>query len=117
MSVRLVAVVAAVAGGLVWTFRWITDGPAPLHWVGLALLGVAVAGLGARLVRSSAVPLRAVVAVGSALLVLSLVELVRPQPDPAGFDAVLGVLMLLGAGGALLAAPRAEVQQGRRRAG
>lgn len=117
MSLRLLATAAAVVGGLVWVIRWVSDGPSPLHWVGLVLLGVAVAVIGSGLVRASAVPLRVVVAVAFPLLVLSLVELLRPQPDSVRFDGVLGVLMLLGAGAVQMARPREQAHQGRRRAG
>lgn len=117
MSLRLLAIAAALLGGLVWIVGWVNDGPAALHWVGLALLGVATAGVGAGLVSSSAVPVRVVVALGFPLLVLSLVELVRPQPDPTRFGAILGVLMALAAVGALLGGPRRREVHGRRRAG
>lgn len=117
MPLRLVALVAALLAGLVWLYRWVSDGPSALHWVGLGLLAVVVAVIGAGLVSSSALPLRLVVAVAFPLLVLSLVELLRPQPDSTRFDAILGALVLLGAGGALLTTPHRETSHGRRRAG
>jgi hypothetical protein len=120
MPLHLLAAVAAVVGGLVWMARWLAEGPVVMHWIGLGFLGVALAAVGSGLV-SSVAALRVVAGLGLALLVLSLVELVRPASDAALFDGVLGIVAVVAGAIALIgvrgATRRAAVPQGRRRAG
>lgn len=111
MPLRSLAAVAAVVGGLVWVARWLADGPVVLHWIGLGCVGVALAVAGSGLVSSGVVALRVVAALGTALLALSLVELVRPASDASLFDGLLGVVALI-AGGVRWWARRAEVAGG-----
>ena len=63
-----------------------------LQWVGLVLLAVALAGLGAGLVGRSEVWLQAIVAVAFPLLVWSVLEVLHPAGDPEVIDGVFGVV-------------------------
>jgi hypothetical protein len=116
MNLRLIALVAAVLGGLLWIVRWLTDGSAlsdGLYWAGLVAVAVALAGAGAGLVRSSALPLRALVAVALPLLVWSVVAVLRPA-GPAAVDGLLG-LVAVAVGG--VGRARSRPRGARRRAG
>jgi hypothetical protein len=116
MNLRLIAFVAAVLGGLLWVARWLTDGSAfsdGLYWAGLVAIAVALGVAGASLVRSSALPLRVLVAVAFPLLVWSVVSVFRPA-DPPLVDGLLGVVAVV-VGGVGLARSRPPAP--RRRAG
>ncbi len=71
-----------------------------LYWAGLALLFVALFGLGTALVNKGAVWLQVIVGIAFPLLVWSVVEVVHSAGDPVVIDAVVGVLI---AGVSLLA--------------
>ncbi|MCD6640532.1 MAG: hypothetical protein LT071_11550 [Nocardioides sp.] len=98
MFSALFAPACAVGGGLLWLVPPVlgADGTTGslLHAAGLVLLLVAVALWGSTLVASTIVPLRVVVAVATALLAWSLVELVRPAA-PDWYDQALGVVAVL----------------------
>lgn len=121
MTMRVAAATAALAGGLCWTARWGADlaGGSPgwgeaAYWVGLVLLGLALAAVGAGLV--SAVWLQGLVGVAFPLLVWSVYAVIRGDGDGIGLDGVLGVVALL-AGVAVLVASRrhrARVEAARR---
>lgn len=104
MTPRLLALAAGALGGLLWIARLVVDSPV-LHWAGLALVAVALAFAGAGLVRSSALPLRLVVAIAFPLLVWSVVEVGRPDDD-AWYDAAWGLVALAVAGVAFVRRPR-----------
>lgn len=98
MSLRAVAAAAGLLGGACWVVRWVAD-PSwadAAHWVGLGVLGVALAGVGAGLVSSSATWLRVIVAVALPLLVWSVYSVVKGSGDDLGLDGVLGALAMLG---------------------
>ena len=108
MTMRLVAAAAAAAGGLCWAVRWAADlaGGSPgwagvAYWAGLVLLGVALGGVGAGLVRAAW--LQAVVGVAFPLLVWSVYAVIRGDGDATGLDGVLGTVALLTGAGILLA--------------
>ena len=90
--------VAGLAGGLSWIAAYVVDATVggglvdALAWAGVALLAIAVLGAGASLVSRSATWLRVVVAVCFALLVGSVLELVRGAGDPLAVDALAGLL-------------------------
>lgn len=74
---------AALLGGVLWVVRALLGGGSDplagtLHFVGLAAMLVAAAVFGSSLVKSDALAMRVVVAVASALLVLSMIEAFRP---------------------------------------
>ena len=100
---------AALLGGVLWIVHALLGGgsdplPSTLHFVGLACLLVAAAVFGTTLVKSDAVGMRVVVAVASALLVLSLIEAFRPF-DAAWYDGFWGVVAALLGGAGLLRHP------------
>lgn len=102
IALRLLACLAALAGGVVLAVAGLLDGtPAALYWVGLVLVAAAVAGAGAGLVKSGAGWLRVVVGVAFPAMVLSLYSAVRPaDPDLVDLGAgvaalVLGVVFLV----------------------
>jgi uncharacterized membrane protein YjjP (DUF1212 family) len=64
-----------------------------LYWAGLALLFVALFGLGAALVSKGAVWLEVIVGIAFPLLVWSVVEVIHSAGDPVLIDAVVGVLI------------------------
>ena len=121
MNLSRPASVAAVLGGVVWLARWLMDASLAdgaslaLHWLGVALFALALAGAGAALVSRSAAPLRALVAIAFPLLVWSVAEFFRPGDD-APFDGLLGLVGLL-AGAAGLLRARPERHRPARRAG
>lgn len=103
MQLRTVARVAGIVGGTCWLLRYVLDAagsgdgtPADaLYWAGLALLFVALAGLGSQLVSKSAVWLQAIVGVAFPLLVWSVLEVLDPGTDPSVVDAIFGGALLL----------------------
>lgn len=102
MHLRAVALVVALLGGLCWGARWGAElaggdpgwGPAA-HWAGLALLGVALAVVGAGLVSRSATWLRLIVAVAFPLLVWSVYAVVKGDGEGIALDGVLGVVSVV----------------------
>jgi hypothetical protein len=103
MNLRAVALVSGVIGGLCWSARMVLHladaGSAglldALHWAGLALLAVAMIGLGAGLVSKGAVWLRIIVGIAFPALVWSLLEVFRPVGDTEVVDGVFGALVLV----------------------
>lgn len=99
MRLQPAGAVAGLLGGLCW----VIDGFATLavlHWIGLVLLGLALAGAGAGLVSTSATWLRLIVGVALPVLAWSVLEVAHDSGDPVRIDAVLGgtavVIALLG---------------------
>jgi hypothetical protein len=86
----------ALLGGVLWILHALFgggDGPllATLHLLGLACVLVASAVFGTTLVKGDAVAVRAVVAVASGLLALSVIEAFRPA-DASWYDGFWGVV-------------------------
>jgi hypothetical protein len=99
MTPTTLARVAGVLGGLCWLARAILDdgnGPTSLidalHWGGLALLALALLGIGADLV-TGLVPLRVVVAICLVALAWAVLEFLHSQYADRRVDGILGVLM------------------------
>jgi hypothetical protein len=98
MSLRALAMVSGVVGGVSWLARLVLDRAGvggeelldALHWGGLALLGVALFGFGAGLVSRSAHWLQVIVGIALALLVWSVVEVLHDAGDPLVIDGVVG---------------------------
>jgi len=98
MSLRTVALVSGVVGGLCWLALLVleqAESGSPdlhdaLHWAGLALLAVAMVGFGASLVSSSALWLRVIVGIAFPLLVWSVLEVFHPAGDPEVVDGIFG---------------------------
>jgi hypothetical protein len=91
--------VAGVLGGLCWVLRAVLDdGSGPeglvngLHYGGLALLVIALLGIGAGLVTGLAA-LRVVVAVCLVALAWAVLEFLHQQYADRGVDGVLGALV------------------------
>jgi hypothetical protein len=119
---RVVALAAAVLGGLCWLARWAAEvvlgevaWSGTAHLGGLVLLGVAVAGVGAGLVSSSAAWLRLVVAIAAPLLAWSVYSVVRGDGDGVTLDGFVGLLALVVAVAALLRGRGAEREPAPRR--
>jgi hypothetical protein len=100
--------VAGVLGGLCWFGRAVLDdgsGPTSvidaLYWGGLALLVLALLGIGAGLVTGLAA-LRVVVAVCLVLLGWAVLEFLRDQYADRWVDGILGLLVALYCLGGLL---------------
>ena len=99
MSLRTVALVSGVVGGLCWLALLVLDQAGSgrpglhdaLHWAGLVLLAVAMVGFGASLVSSSALWLRVIVGhrVPGARLVGPRGVPTRPV-DPEVVDGIFG---------------------------
>jgi hypothetical protein len=92
---------AGVLGGLCWLARAVLDdgnGPTSLidglHWGGLALLALALLGIGAGLVTGLAA-LRVLVAVCLVLLAWAVMEFLHSQYADRGVDGALGLLVAL----------------------
>ena len=92
---------AGVLGGLCWLARAVLDdgdGPTSLidalHWGGLALLALALLGIGAGLV-TGLPALRVVVAICLVLLAWAVLEFLRDQYADRGVDGALGLLVAL----------------------
>lgn len=118
MKLRVLAAVAGLLGGACWAARWGADlaGGVPTwadgsYWAGLGLLGVALAGIGAGLVSSSAGWLRVIVAVAFPLLVWSVYQVVKGTGDDLRLDGILGVVAILGSAVMLLRARGARPDQ------
>ncbi len=95
---RASAAVAGLLGGLCWLAAFVLDSVSggamvdALTWAGLALLAYAVLAAGASLVSRSATWLRVIVAVCFALLVWSVLEVLRDSIDGLAVYAVFGVI-------------------------
>jgi hypothetical protein len=103
MSLRVLALVTGLLGGGCWVARWGTDlaGSAPtwtdtVYWVGLGLLGLALACAGGGLVSRSALWLRLIVALAFPLLVWSVYAVVKGDDDAVMLDGVLGTVAIVG---------------------
>jgi hypothetical protein len=97
MSLRVLALVTGLLGGGCWVARWGADlaGSPPtwsdtVYWVGLGLLGLALACAGGGLVSRSAGWLRLIVALAFPLLVWSVYAVVKGDADDVRLDGVLG---------------------------
>ncbi len=121
MQTRAPSHLTGLLGGLCLVLRWLVDLGSwedPVRWVGLGLLALALAALGAGLVSSSAWGLRVFVAVAFPLLVWSLLSAVRGTGDATGLEGALGLVALVASGAAVVAARRGEeaaVEHGSRR--
>jgi len=99
--VRALGPVAGLLGGLCWLLRWFVDAGAtsgwsgPLHRVGLGLLVVALAAVGAGLVSRSPLWLRVVVAVAFPLLAWSLYSVIRGDGHGVALDGAIGLLAVV----------------------
>jgi len=103
MSLRVVALVTGLLGGGCWVARWGADlaGSSPTwsdtaYWVGLGLLGLALACAGGGLVSRSARWLRLIVALAFPLLVWSVYAVVKGDGDDVMLDGVLGAVAIVG---------------------
>lgn len=103
MSLRVLALVAGLLGGACWVARWGADlaGNAPtwseqVYWVGLGLLGLALACAGGGLVSRSAIWLRLIVAAALPLLVWSVYAVVKGDEEAIMLDGVLGAVAIVG---------------------
>lgn len=101
MTPTTLARVAGVLGGLCWLARAILDdgnGPTALidalRWGGLALLALALLGIGAGLV-TGLVALRIVVAICLVMLGWAVLEFLHNQYDDRWVDGILGLLIAL----------------------
>jgi len=104
MSLRVLALVAGLLGGACWVARWGADLAGstptwadPAYWIGLGLLGIALACAGGGLVSRSAVWLRLIVAAAFPLLVWSVYAVVKGDDDAITLDGVLGAVAIVGA--------------------
>lgn len=122
MDLRVPAATAGLLGGLCWVARWVADlvsgdpswGPAA-YVAGLVLLGLALAGVGAGLVSSSATWLRVIVAIAFPALVWSVYSVVRGEDAWVALDGLVGVVaIVLSAVGVVLARRRARAARPRR---
>ena len=103
MSLRAVALVSGVAGGLCWLALLVLDRMDSggmgvhdlLHWGGLVLLGLAMVGFGASLVSRSALWLRVIVGIAFPALVWSVLETIHPAGDPETIDGIFGGVVAL----------------------
>jgi hypothetical protein len=96
----------ALLGGVLWIVHALLGGGddpflSTLHFIGLACLLVASAVFGTTLVKSDAVAMRALVAVASGLLTLSLIEAFRPGGTP-WYDGFWGIVAAVIGGLALV---------------
>ncbi len=103
MNLRVIALVAGLLGGACWVARWGADlaGDTPawseqVYWVGLGLLGLALACAGGGLVSRSAVWLRLIVAAAFPLLVWSVYAVMKGDDDAIALDGVLGAVAIVG---------------------
>lgn len=113
MNLRVLAAAAGLLGGVCWLARWIADLTAgeptwgqPAHLAGLVLLGLALAGVGAGLVSSSAPWLRVLVAVAFPALVWSVYLVVKGEGEAVSLDGVIGAVASFGGLVALVLARR-----------
>jgi polyferredoxin len=123
MDLTHLARLAGLIGGLCWLLRLLLDlaghgtgGLADLlYWVGLLLVAVALAGMGAALVSTSATWLRVVAGAGCLLLVWSVLEVLHDAGDPRAVDGLAGLLVAVASGRAL-SRDRQKKEPPRRRA-
>lgn len=95
MGLRTYAGTTGLLGGVAWVVQYFATHDA-LWWAGLALLGLASMAAGAALVSSSAIALRAFVAVAFPALVASVWWVVRDgTSDAEVVDAVCGAAAAL----------------------
>lgn len=92
MNLRALAASSGLLGGLCWVVRWVADLGGVTYVAGLVLLGLALAGVGAGLVSSSATWLRIIVAVAFPALVWSVYAVVRGEDEWVALDGVIGVV-------------------------
>lgn len=105
VSPARLAAVLSLLGGALWIVHALLGGgddplASTLHFLGLACLMVASAVFGSTLVKSDAVAMRAVVALASGLLTLSLIEAFRPAGS-TWYDGFWGAVAALVGGVAL----------------
>ncbi len=100
VSLRMSARVAGVLGGVCWVGRAVLDelgAPAAavdaLHWGGLALIALALIGIGAGLVSSSALWLQVIVAICLPALVWAVLETLRIEVADRWVEGVFGALL------------------------
>ena len=105
--------VVGLLGGLCWVVRWVVEmigfspgWSGPVHWMGLGLLCLALAAVGAGLVSRSALWLRVIVALAFPLLVWSVYTVLRGSGDDPAFDGVVGLLAVVLSVVAVMAARR-----------
>ncbi|MFC6286055.1 hypothetical protein ACFP3Q_02505 [Nocardioides sp. GCM10027113] len=122
MNLRTALLASGVLGGLAWLLRTVLDLAGStgglvdvLHWVGLVLLALGLAGLGLDLVGKGVVWLRAIVAVAVPVLVWSILEAIDPGTDPSVVDGIAGLVVAVLAWLELRKAKRARAPK--RRAG
>lgn len=114
MNLRTLASLAFLVGGAVWVGRYfLGDEPPALYWIGLGMLGVALAAAGASLVKKGAWWLRLVVGVALPALVWSLYSAIRPagealDVDVLLLDALCGGAAIVVAGLVIVLAPARE---------
>ena len=115
MNLRVLAALAGLLGGGCWVARWGADlaGNVPswsdtAYLAGLALVGLALAGVGASLVSRGAVWLRVIVAIAFPLLVWSVYAVVKGDGDAVTLDGVVGAVAILGGLVGLLIVRRAS---------
>jgi len=104
MTLRSVATAFGLVGGACWVVRLFLDQDV-LGLAGFVLLGVGAAAAGAALVSSSAVPLRAFVAIAFPLLVWSVLEVVRDTGSDRSVDGMFGAAAVVVASVAWLTRP------------
>jgi uncharacterized membrane protein YccC len=98
---RSPAALAGLLGGLCWLGAFVADHVGrgglvdALTWAGVALLAIAALGTGAGLVSRSAPLLRVFVAVCFAILVGSVLQVLRQSGDPVAVDAACGAVIAL----------------------
>lgn len=122
MTPTTLARVAGVLGGLCWLVQAILDGPDgpdsvvnALYWGGLALIALALLGIGAGLV-SGLPALRVVVAVCLVVLAWSVVEVLHSQYADATVDGAAGAVLALGCAVGLLRGRRSRTPEPHRSA-
>ena len=113
MSISVWARIAGLLGGLCWVGRAVADQLDSstamidaLHWGGLALIAIALVGLGAELVSSSALWLRILVALCVPLLIWSVLEALRGEFADRWVECGFGALLALYCGAGLLTTHR-----------
>jgi hypothetical protein len=95
MSTRVVAGLCCLLGGATWAARWLLDPSGSttglLRYAGLAMLALGLAVAGGALGNRGRWWLRTIAGVGSAALVWSVVDVVRPAGEALAFDGALAV--------------------------
>ncbi len=109
---RQVTLAAALLGGVLLVANLFVDADA-LAWAGLALVGLAVAALGARLVEQ---PWLAVItAAGSVALGWAVLAVLNEAVDGRQLDAAVGGVATLGVAVAVMRSPTARDRPGNHR--